>query len=150
MKSYLFLLLLFLQSCILNIPTKAQSKNLNHSNDKSFKVFWVEFREAVIKDDTAKLITLAHFPLKVHGNQDEDSIIYLSTNNFIACYKKFLLTSSFFENNRYITNFEYITNNEIAERAFIFQETATWKRVGDLEFEKIKNQWRLTLFYCPR
>jgi hypothetical protein len=128
----------------------AQTESANHSVDKSFKVFWTEFREAVIKNDTMKLTNLTHFPLKVRGERDEDSVIYLPINNFISYYKKFLLNTSFFVSGRHITNFDYIRNTEIPEKATLFQETQTWKRIGDLEFEKIKNKWGLALLYCPR
>ena len=150
MKNYLFLTLLFLSSCILHNPTTVQSEILNNSVDKSFNIFWVEFRKAVIKNDTAKLITLTHFPLKVHGDRDEDSLIYLNANNFISFYKKFLLRSTFMVKDSLITNFDYITNTEVAAKASLFQETESWKRVGDLEFEKIKNKWGLALLYYPR
>jgi hypothetical protein len=76
MKNYIYILLLFFTGCKLFNPIMAQSENLNHSDDKSFEIFWIEFREAVIKNDTAKLITLTHFPLRVHGDLDEDSVIY--------------------------------------------------------------------------
>ena len=50
---------------------------------------------------------------------------------------------------KYISNFDYIINIEIPENAGIFQETESWQRVGDLEFEKINNEWKLALVYFP-
>jgi hypothetical protein len=150
MRNYLFISFLVLSSCFLHNPIMAQSENVNYSSDKSFNIFWADFREAVIKNDTTKLTNLTHFPLKVRGERDEDSVIYLRINNFIFYYKKFLLNSSFLVKGIYITNFEYIRNTEMPEKATLFQETKTWKRVGDLEFEKINNKWGLALLYCPR
>ncbi len=150
MRNYLFLAFLFLSNCVLCNPLMAQLENINHSSDNSFKVFWDDFRESVIKNDTTKLTNLIHFPLKIRGERDEDSVICLHVNNYISYYKKFLTASSFFVKGKYITNFEYINSTEMPEKATIFQETETWKRIGDLEFEKINNKWGLTLLYCPR
>ena len=150
LRIYLFIAFLVLSSCFLFNPIMAQTENLNLESEKCFNIFWTEFREAVIKCDTTKLVILIHFPLKVSGERDEDSVMYLRKDNFIPYYRKFLLNTSFFIEGRYITNFEYIRITKTPKKATIFQETETWKRIGDLEFEKIKNKWGLTLIYCHR
>src|SRR4030043_1981660 len=150
MRNYLLIAFFVLISCVLRNPKMAQLENINHFGDKSFDIFWTEFRETVIKNDTTKISILIHFPLKIRGERDEDTVIFLYNNDFISYYKKFLLNPSFYVGDRFITNFEYIKITETPQKATLFQETETWKRVGDLEFEKIKNKWGLTLLYCPR
>jgi hypothetical protein len=156
MKNLQFLLFLFLSGGPFYCSGTDQSGNLNQCKEKSFKVFWIEFREAVLKNDTTQLINLTHFPLKIHGELDEDSILLIHENSFFSFFKKFLLRKSYFpdgETNfndiKSITHYDYIISIEIPENAGIFQETESWQRVGDLEFEKINNEWKLALVYFP-
>jgi hypothetical protein len=124
-------------------------KNLTQSNKSDFKYFWIEFRQAVINNDTNKIVEMSHIPLKIRGEMNGDIIICKNKEDFMIFFKKFLFHQSFFVDGKFMTNFEYINNTDSIPISVLSKDPDKWKRVEDLVFEKIDDVWKLTLFYFP-
>jgi hypothetical protein len=111
-----------------------------------FKLFWDEFRKAVLESDSTKLIQMTHFPLKTHGDQDEDPQIDLTSDDFKKVFQIYLNRKTVYFNGTYERNLDYIKRT-VEEEKNSNPALESWRRMGDMEFEKINGNWQLTLIY---
>lgn len=125
-----------------NLETKQ-----NLSTD--FKIFWIVFRKAIIEFDSLKLISLTKFPLKTIGNQEEDPQINIDKTIFVKVLNIYLNTKTvYIGDNKFVTNLDFIKNTENPEKnKRDYALTNNWVRIGDMEFKKINNEWKLFQFY---
>jgi hypothetical protein len=106
----------------------------------NFQKFWSDFREAVINNDTSKIISYTKLPIRTRGPQDSDPIIKYGRKRFIPVFKEFLERPT------------GINVNDLNERQIdLIRKTKTITlddyRIGDMEFECINGEWKLVLIY---
>jgi len=71
---------------ISNLTTESTKEIVN----KSFHEFWKVFRNAVIENDTNKLVQLTRFPLETRGPHDNDPIVKYDRKDFARVFQKYL------------------------------------------------------------
>lgn len=54
---------------------------------EDFNVFWKQFREAILQNDSVKLLESVNFPLKAHGELDEDPHLVIDQKTFYKYFK---------------------------------------------------------------
>lgn len=130
------------------------SKNKNNSNatidttknriNKSFQEFWVGFRNAVIENDTNKLIQSTKFPLETRGTLDSDPIVKYDKKDFVRVIQKYLKqdTGLGIDNE---TEFDLIKKLDVYNKndSQYNVPIENWVRVGDFEFKKEGKEWKL-------
>jgi hypothetical protein len=72
--------------------TTFDNRSLFKSNADSsdFQTFWGQFREAVLTNDTSKIISWTKLPIEAKGVLDSDPIIKYGQNEFTRIFKDFL------------------------------------------------------------
>jgi len=121
---------------ISNLTTETIRDTIN----KSFQDFWVIFRNAVIENDTIKLVQLTKFPLETRGPQDSDPIVKYDSKNFIIVFQKYLKQDSGL-------GIDNETQLDLIKRLDIYNKNESkynipeenWVRVGNLKFTKNGN-----------
>jgi hypothetical protein len=120
------------------IPTIVETKYLADTT-KFFIEFWQTLRQAIINNDTNKIIASTAFPFETRGPQDSDPIINYERKNFIRMFTAFLKQPGYLE-----TELDDIKKTLQPDTTYI---NNTWARVGDLEFNNRNGQWKLTFAY---
>jgi len=120
---------------------KSVSKNDQTSD---FKLFWKEFRQAAIDSDSVRLMNMTQFPLKTHGDQDEDPKIDIDKNSFYKVFNIYLERKTVYYNGVFQKNVDEIRRTLEPKKN---DGNEKWMRIGDLTFNKIDNSWKLTLIY---
>lgn len=112
---------------------------------KEADTFWGHFRKIFLAKDLDKISTRTQFPLIIKGTMDEDPTFKMSGTNFKKCFvhlfeKDTGLSSTPQNHLDYVKNqFEFSKKlNPLAASTF---------RVGDMVFEKIENDFKLTTIY---
>ena len=117
------------------------TKVVSDTLESSFLKFWQTFRQAVIDNDTNKIISLTIFPFKTRGEMDSDPIIKYDRKKFAKVFHAYLYQSSGDIDG---TEFDEIKKTVTPDKKDIYNEQA---RIGDLEFKVINRQWRLAFAY---
>ena len=151
-KTVLLLFALFTLSC--NNASKESQKTIDSftkSQDKiekpdDFQSYWIEFREAIIKSDSLKLLELTEFPLNSHGVMDEDPQILINKDNFYY-FLKVCLNEDTGMSISSETMLDYIIKTTTLEEGRLYSKVDDWCRVSSMEFKLINNKWKLTLIY---
>jgi hypothetical protein len=150
----LILIALILMSCSFSCFNNKE-KILNRIETKSipeielsddFQNYWNDFREAVINSDSMKLLTMTSFPLKSHGVSDNDPRILISNNNFYYYFKICLNEDTGMSINSE-SNLDFIKKTDKIIDYKFYTKNIDWQRINAMEFQKIKNSWKLTLIY---
>jgi len=113
--------------------------------DTTFGCFWTNFQKAVVSNDFQKLIKLTKFPLKARGPQDEDKIVKYKESEFNIVFQTFLKEDTELD----LTELDLIKKLEKFDSTNT-KDFAIYKngaRVGEMEFNKIDGQWKLTFLY---
>ncbi len=113
--------------------------------DTSFNFFWIKFRSSVINNNIHELIKNTNFPLETRGPQDSDEITKYDESEFQIVFQTFLKEDSEQE----ISEFDLIMKLEKYELSNKrdFYLVGDWARVGEMEFKKIDNKWKLNFLY---
>lgn len=127
-------------------------QKLNSSSDSSFLFFWYDFREAVISMDSLKLLSMAQFPVVIHGYLDEDPRYEITINEFIKVFKIYLGLDTTYLSDDYLKkeyneNLKYIKETSDLSSCRTCSHTNVWYRMGNLEFEKFNGHWKLLSIY---
>jgi len=130
---------------ILNTVT-SYADNSKTIAEEDFQLFWNAFRQAILDNDSVRLVKMTNFPLKSHGNLDDDPQPLIAKGKFYQFLQKCLNEQTGMTPNNE-TNLDYIkrTINLVDDRYYTHQ--TDWCRVSSFEFQKIENNWKLTLIY---
>ncbi|HEX8830734.1 MAG TPA: hypothetical protein VF705_06185 [Longimicrobium sp.] len=124
-------------------PTPAKTAAPAPAATTDAETFWVEYREAALSGDTARLLPLVNFPFTTRGTFDSDPVRKHGRKEFPELFARLL--------ERLIIGQEV----SITERDLLFDTTRLppeqvemareigWFRVGDFEFERIHGTWKL-------
>jgi hypothetical protein len=119
---------------------------IGDDNANNFQTFWSEFRDAVLAPDSIQLMKMVKFPLSAHGNQDADPQLQINEKDFAYIFHQFLNRKTVFYNEEYERNIDEI--HRLKEVNFNPDTgTESWRRVGDMQFEKGANGWQLVQIY---
>ncbi|KAA9345523.1 hypothetical protein [Adhaeribacter soli] len=125
--------------------TAVKHKILEDTSHTDFTLYWKSFRQAIIENDTAKIMALTQFPLETRGPFDGDPIVKYHKKYFPQLLSAYLKEENYLPGDTKPTSFfEQIKKTQTLEPETI-QEN--WARIGNLEFNKISNRWRLTFAY---
>ena len=131
-----------------NLKTDSLKNNVNEikeslepNNVINFQSFWNKYKEAIINNDSVSLINMTNFPLKARGFEDIDPQIDISKKVFFKVFNIFLKTDV---ND---LNIDVIKNTTDVTKSVGYNEVDEMQRVGDMEFNKIGNTWKLSLIY---
>jgi hypothetical protein len=116
------------------------------STSDDFQNYWNDFRKAVINSDSLNLKDLTNFPLKTHGFLDQDPQFHIKKEKFYYFFKV-CLNSSTGMSSEPETNLDLIKRTIKLEKGLYYTRVKNWCRVSGFEFNKINNQWKLTLIY---
>ena len=136
MKRLLFFSILVAFAC----QNRKHALNERASLHRDIDVFWKDFKNAVINSDSVRLSQLVDFPLETRGVLDTDPIVKYEKGQFMRLFKAFLKQPTGINANLNETEFGLIKRTE---RLDSIQGT----RLGGMEFNKVKGQWKLTLIY---
>ena len=164
MKHYLIALLLLILSCSnrktenltkqafekdsflkKEIVSRLEIESIADTTNSNFQQFWDNFREAVINNDTSKIIQLTRFPFETRGPQDSDPIIKYEKKKFLKVLEAYLK-----ETTTWREDFSTITSREEIKRILKPDKTyvqGDWARIGNLEFKKENGKWFLIFAY---
>lgn len=123
--------------------SKNQAQMITNDDIQSF---WVEFRNAIISLDYIKLMGMTNFPLKCHGKRDVDPQFLIYKDRFYYFFKTCLNedTGRTMDGE---TNLDFIKRtSKLVEGEFYIRDE-NWCRVMAMEFQKINDNWKLTLIY---
>jgi hypothetical protein len=110
--------------------------------------FWTEFRQAVLTNDSRKLVGMTHFPLEVRGVDDSQPAIQYKKEQFETIFKKILEQPVVaMEGEKVMTNTtkDIIGSTKSVTKAHTM--TADSFRVDQLVFELRNGQWKLVRAY---
>jgi hypothetical protein len=117
----------------------------NNMSDKDFQQFWLTFRQAVISNDTNKIIAMTILPFETRGEMDSDPIVKYCRNNFFKAFRAYLGQSTYWKSDEsFISSFEEIKRITNPDSTYI---QGDWARVGNLEFKNKDGHWRLAFAY---
>lgn len=154
MRNIIYLLPVFLAlSGIYTSKNQGQSDISDNSKNQAQMItnddiqsFWVEFRNAIISLDYIKLMGMTNFPLKCHGKRDVDPQFLIYKDRFYYFFKTCLNedTGRTMDGE---TNLDFIKRtSKLVEGEFYIRDE-NWCRVMAMEFQKINDNWKLTLIY---
>ena len=130
---------------ILNSAT-SHADNSKTIVEEDFQLFWNAFRQAILDNDSVRLVEMTNFPLKSHGILDGDPQPLITKVNYNYFLHKCLNEQTGMTTNNE-TNLDYIKmTNNLADDRYNTIET-DWCRVTSFEFQKIEHNWKLTLIY---
>jgi hypothetical protein len=109
--------------------------------DSEINEFWTVFREAVLSRDYDAIAEFVNFPLETRGDLDGDPIITVGIEKFEDVFSAFLELLNG-DRTWYHTNFYDVEQNMYFSH--YGNESA---RAGNMEFEKINGEWKLTFIY---
>ncbi|WP_345237482.1 hypothetical protein [Hymenobacter saemangeumensis] len=166
-KNLLLLILAFSFACSRNensheksVKERGSTTNdsaSNHSakNDNldrvyyQFPEFWKDFRTAVINKDYSTIYKLTQFPFETRGPMDSDPLVKYDKAEFPKVFQTFLdePVSDIDSTGKDIktTQLGIIRHTIVPGRHYTLN--GDWARVGNLEFNKGSNGWRLTFAY---
>ena len=106
------------------------------------QLFWRDFRDATLTDDTARLVALTRFPFRVSGELDGDPATGHGRDAFPALYSRLL------REHRWLTLSDSLTMRELIRRtprldAGNFNGEERHFHVGALYFGVDEGRWRL-------
>jgi len=139
-------------NCLIDNHLQDTTKILEYKNNKSFNDFWVEFRKAILDQDTSEIIKNCIFPLETKGPMDEDSIIKFSKNQFDKLFYGYLNQLSGLNPDDFNeTELDYISNTPdiFAQHLnkFSMFQADTKARIGGMVFKNINGFWYLYFLY---
>jgi hypothetical protein len=139
----LIILLLFI-SCDTRPKTDADDKTpIDLNADLSdFQGFWGQFREAVLTNDTVKIISLTKLPIETRDVLDSDPIIKYGKKDFVKIFSDFLKTPTGTTPDLSERQIDLIIKTEKLD-----SRTIQYQRIGDMEFGLVDGQWRLVFIY---
>ena len=128
----------------LDPKSNAVTKNnkIQTTND-DFPKFWYKFRNAVINSNTNDILAMTQFPFKTRGTSDYDPTVEYSKEKFVPIFYAFLKQWDGLDMNG-TTELDYIRKTETPDKTYVQKKYA---RVGNLEFKRIKNEWKLVFAY---
>ena len=112
------------------------------------QAFWTEFRQAVLANDTRKLMSMTSFPLEVRGVDDSQPARQYPKEQFETIFKKILEQPVVtMEGERIVMN---TTKDVVGFTETVTRDhrmTAESFRIDQLVFELRHKQWRLVRAY---
>lgn len=129
---------------VLHPESNAVTKNnkIQTIND-DFPKFWITFRKATMSFDTTQIINMTQFPFKTRGTSDYDPTVEHNKEKFVTVFQAFLKQWDGLNMNG-TTELDYIRKTETPDETYVQKERA---RVGNLEFKRINNEWKLVFAY---
>ena len=142
---------------------KSESKTIDlnqlYYNCTDIKVFWTNFRNAVLSANYNEIKQFVKFPLKTRGPMDSDPIIEVNEENFEKTFKSFLQQYDGMRENE--TEYDWIKNHEMPKMLggsdydnagnyidLVYLENDNMARFADMIIEKDSDgYWHLTLIY---
>ncbi len=107
--------------------------------DKSFELFWNDFRKAVLVDDMENLGSLTQFKLEAHGSSESDPTILYGEKEFPVVFHAYLRQMSGEEGKQIEKESELIERTKILTTTDQKDKT----KVGGMEFNKVNGNWKL-------
>lgn len=134
MRAALFFLIIFSSGCMAN------------NTEKSFQLFWTDFRAAVLQNDYEQLEKFTQFPLAINGVHDSIPVEYFKKNEFKAIFNRLM------EQKIYVSHGDdYILTDmmDVVSRSEIPLDAKNGDeyQVEQLVFEYVNGQWRFTRAY---
>lgn len=106
--------------------------------------FWVEFRRAILNQDSSQVLAMTVFPFKARGPLDDDPVTYYDRSGFYKVFQSFLSQWDGLSL-RSLTELDAIKATVAVDKEDVDGNHA---RVGNLVFEKdALAGWRLTFAY---
>lgn len=125
--------------------SRIENETSQSISDKSFQQFWLDFRQAVISNDTNKIIKMTILPFETRGEMDSDPIVKYDRSNFFKAFRAYLGQSTYWESDEsFISSLEEIKRITDPDTNYI---QGNWARVGNLEFKNKDGHWRLVFAY---
>ncbi|MHC1705037.1 MAG: hypothetical protein AB9846_14095 [Tenuifilaceae bacterium] len=125
--------------------SNSTNETIKDTINKSFQEFWIVFRNAVIENDTNKLVQLTKFPLETRGPLDSDPLVKYEREQFMKVFNAYLeQTTSWIKDVSFISSLEEIKRIPEPDKRYIQNK---WARVGNLEFIKENGLWLLGFAY---
>ncbi len=117
------------------------SERMEMNRDKTFPSFWLSFYQNIVDKNYSALIKKTIFPLKAKGELDYDSIDQYEKKDFKKIFSEFLTVE--------VLKSRQVRYDRIIEfkAAPYVAKTDSTIRIEDMVFQKIDNNWFLTLIY---
>jgi len=112
-----------------------------------FSVFWVQFRNAIVTNDSNKLINLTESTLHLIGREDSDPQIYLKGREIASAILFVANNSGYFDwkNNKDVSNRTLLDRN--LEEIDQYNPKLNEQWINDFVFNKTVLGWRLSVLY---
>jgi len=129
----------------------AGSNTRKYQTSRDYKTFWKEFRKAMLNSDSIKLQQMTTFPLKTHGNLDEDPKVNIQGKDFYKVFKG-MLEESHLEHdslveNRIVTCLDEVKRDSSEIKEYPITSDQTTYRFCNMEFILTNLGWKLELVY---
>ncbi len=138
--------MIFFRSAALFFVAMVSSGCMANNTDKSFQLFWTEFRTAAIQNDYEQLEKFTKFPLAINGVDDSIPVEYFQKKDFKTIFNRLMEQKIYASHgDEYIlTNMmDVVSKSEIPLNAKNGEEY----QVEQLVFEYINGQWCFTRAY---
>lgn len=109
-----------------------------------FRLFWVDFRQAVLDNDVSTVKSLTRFPFETKGPLEEDKRRKFLAKEFDVLWPRLLETDPHSWGPLRDSMKELIGRREEPVVEEIATEPTGKIKVGSFEFQKIKNRWYFT------
>ena len=115
---------------------------LSQEDPANFQKFWTDFREAVLKNDTSKIVSFTKLPIRTRGPIDSDPEIKYGRKQFIKVFMDFLEMPT----GTNVNDFNERQIDLIRKTETLDPKTLSY-RIGNMKFDCIKGQWKLVFIY---
>ena len=106
------------------------------------EAFWIEYREAALSGDTARLLPLVNFPFTTRGSMDWDPVVKHGRTKFPALFAR-LLDQEILGRDFSMTERDLLFDTPRLPPEEVESSKDGWFRVGDFEFKRINGAWKL-------
>jgi len=113
---------------------------------EDLQTFWKRFREAVLRNDTLKLVELTRFPLGSHGRLDSDPQWQIPPEDF-PYYFRISMTEHTGRSREPETNLDHLKRTDELHSDKYVTIHGDWCRVTSMDFNRTAGEWKLTRIY---
>lgn len=117
-------------------------KDLEAIND--FVSFWKNFREAILRSDTAAIISMTRLPIETRGSFTDDPIVKYGQDDFSYTFWAYLNQWDHMSFEAQESELDRIKQLRHPAEQGVRGDSA---RMGDMTFVRIEGEWKLTRLY---
>jgi hypothetical protein len=151
MKIFYVSIFLFF-SCSLKgsrINEESIKKEVQINKEVNFAEFYSSFRDAVLLKKNELILNSVNFPIEVRGYLDDDPILKINKKDFLSIFDASIntLTEVDPQTDEMCSTFYILKKTENILTYKLYTKSNEFQRFGNLIFNIINNEWKLTAIY---